>query len=66
MAQAKIKPLTFVEYLNYDDGSDIRYDLLSNGQLIPVPNESEENDYLAMVLFMKLSALINLRLIKPH
>ncbi len=66
MAQAKIKPLTFAEYLNYDDGSDIRYDLLSNGDLIPVPNESEENDYLAMVLFMKLSALINFRLIKLH
>jgi Uma2 family endonuclease len=66
MAQAKLKPLTFAEYLNYEDGSDIRYDLLSNGEIIPVPNESEENDYLAMVLFMKLSALINFRLIKPH
>ena len=38
-----------------------------------MPNESEENDYLAIVLFMKLSALImklsaliNFRLIKPH
>lgn len=66
MAQANLKPLTFADYLDYDDGSDTRYDLLSSGELIPVPNESEENDYLAMVLFMKLSALINFRLIKPH
>lgn len=66
MAQAKLQALTFADYLNYDDGSDSRYNLLSNGELIPVPNESEENDYLAMVLFMKLSALINFRLIKPH
>ncbi|ESA36689.1 hypothetical protein N836_06415 [Leptolyngbya sp. Heron Island J] len=48
MAQAKIKPLTFAEYLNNDDGSDIRYDLLSNGELMPLPNGSEENDYLVM------------------
>ena len=66
MAQAKLKPLTFAEYLNYDDSSDIRYDLLSNGKIIPVLNESEENDYLAMVLFMKLSVLISFRLVKPH
>ncbi|MEM1254675.1 MAG: Uma2 family endonuclease [Cyanobacteria bacterium P01_H01_bin.21] len=66
MAQAKLKPLTFAEYLNYDDSSDIRYDLLSNGEIIPLPNESEENDYLAMVLFMKLSALISFRLVKSH
>lgn len=36
MTQAKLKPLTFADYLNYDDGSDVRYDLLSNGELIPI------------------------------
>ncbi|NEP61219.1 MAG: hypothetical protein F6K31_30285 [Symploca sp. SIO2G7] len=58
MAQAKkLKSLAFAEYLDYDDGADVRYDLLSDGELVPVPNESEINDYLAMVLLRRLSVL---------
>ena len=39
MTQAKAKllaPLTFAEYLEYDDGSDTRYDLLYTGLLIRI------------------------------
>jgi Uma2 family endonuclease len=66
MTQANAKPLTFEAYLEYDDGSDIRYDLLSNGALIEVPNESVLNDYLARFLMLQLSAVVDLRLIIAH
>ena len=69
MTQAKVKPLiplTFKQYLEYDDGSDIRYDLLANGELIAVPSEAEINYYLAMLLYGKLSAFVNFRLIMVH
>lgn len=38
MTQAKAKSITIAEYLEYDDGSDVRYDLLSNGELVEVPS----------------------------
>ncbi|MFQ4136748.1 Uma2 family endonuclease [Nodosilinea sp. PGN35] len=66
MAQTKAKCLTFDDYLVYDDGSDRRYDLLQNGDLVAVPNESALNDYLARWLMMKLSAVVDLRLIVAH
>ena len=66
MTQAQVRPITFQQYLEYDDGSDTRYDLLSDGELIAVPNESELNDYLARLLMVKLSAIVDLRLIITH
>ncbi len=50
MTQAKVKPMTFDEYLNHNDGSDTRYDLLSNGELIEVPNEAWINNLLVKLL----------------
>ena len=63
MAQAKARSLNFTDYMAYDDGSDTVYDLLSNGDLVAVPNESALNDYLARLLMLKLSAVVELRLI---
>lgn len=41
--------MTLEEYLNYDDGTDTRYELV-NGELIVVPPESELNRRIAMFL----------------
>jgi Uma2 family endonuclease len=44
------KPMTLEEYLNYDDGTDTRYELV-NGELIAMPTESDLNDRIASFLF---------------
>lgn len=59
------RPLTFEEYLYYDDGTDNRYELV-NGELIALPPESGENDFLATWLQFQLSRLIDLKLIRVH
>jgi Uma2 family endonuclease len=43
------KTMTLEEYLNYDDGTETRYEL-NNGELIAVPPESELNRRIAMFL----------------
>jgi len=51
------KPMTLEEYLNYDDGTDTRYELV-NGELIAMPPESRLNVKIAIFLlaqFVKLS-----------
>jgi Uma2 family endonuclease len=45
--------LTFEEYLAYDDGTDIRYELV-DGELVEMPPESQENSNLARFLFVEL------------
>ncbi|MBW4657864.1 MAG: Uma2 family endonuclease [Drouetiella hepatica Uher 2000/2452] len=42
--------MTLEEYLNYDDGTDIRYEL-ENGELVALPPESELNIRIASLLF---------------
>jgi Uma2 family endonuclease len=42
--------MTLEEYLNYDDGTDTRYEL-DNGELIVVPPESELDRRIASLLF---------------
>jgi Uma2 family endonuclease len=44
------RPMTFEEYLNYDDGTDRQYELV-DGQLIAMPTESRLNDLIASFLF---------------
>jgi len=44
------KPMTLEEYLNYDDGTDTRYELV-NGELIVMPPESDLNNRIASFLF---------------
>ncbi|NET60170.1 MAG: hypothetical protein F6K47_29700 [Symploca sp. SIO2E6] len=41
--------LTFEQYLEYDDGTDNRYELF-DGELRLVPSESEENGWIAVWL----------------
>lgn len=44
------KPMTLQEYLDYDDGTDTRYELV-NGELIAMPPESTLNHQIASFLF---------------
>lgn len=44
------KTMTLEEYLNYDDGSDTRYELV-NGELIVMPPESTLNNQIGSFLF---------------
>ncbi len=66
MTQAKAKLMTFAEYLSHDDGSDTRYDLLSNGELIEVPNEAWINNLLVKLLTAKLEPFVDATLIVAH
>lgn len=45
-----IKPMTLEDYLNYDDGTDTRYELV-DGELVPMPPESDLNNRIASFLF---------------
>jgi Uma2 family endonuclease len=49
MTVAAAKKMTFEEFLNYDDGTDTLYEL-ENGELIPMPSESDINQRIAMFL----------------
>lgn len=55
--------LTFEQYLEYDDGTDNRYELC-NGELIPMPPESEENGWIADWLRDEFTQFIKRRLVK--
>lgn len=46
--------MTLEEYLNYDDGTDTRYELV-NGELVVMPPESEFNRRIAMFLLVCFS-----------
>ncbi|MGG6264678.1 Uma2 family endonuclease [Leptolyngbya sp. AN03gr2] len=66
MTQAKPRFATFEEYLEFDDGTDERYELI-DGELFALPPESEPNDFIPNLLFLKLAeAGIPPRLIRPH
>lgn len=47
---ATSQKMTLEEFLNYDDGTDTRYELV-NGELIEMPPESELNVRIASLLF---------------
>jgi Uma2 family endonuclease len=58
--------LTFEQYLEMDDGTDNRYELV-DGRLVKLPPESEPNTSLANYLFLQLvNAGMSFRLIQPH
>ena len=50
MTQAKPRFRTINDYLDYDDGTDTRYDLV-NGELVEMPPESRLNYKIASFLF---------------
>jgi hypothetical protein len=43
MTQAKLKSLTFAEFLERNHADDTRYDLLADGSLVAVPSDAESN-----------------------
>lgn len=51
------RKLTFEEYLNYDDGTDNRYELV-DGELIALPPESGRNVRIALWLVFQLTNLV--------
>lgn len=65
MTQAKAKPITFDDYLANDDGPDARCEL-SEGALVEVPPESDDNITLAMELYELLKTVVNRQLIRIH
>lgn len=56
MTVAIAKKMTFEEFLNYDDGTDTLYEL-ENGELIPMPSESDINQRIAIFLLIYFSQL---------
>ncbi|PZV07584.1 MAG: hypothetical protein DCF22_21775 [Leptolyngbya sp.] len=51
------KPMTIEEYLNYDDGTDTRYELV-NGELSAMPTESTLNIRIAILLLAYFLQLV--------
>ncbi len=60
MIQAITKPkLTFEEYLDYDDGTDNRYEWV-DGELVALPPESWENSKISLYLLFEFGKLLPL------
>jgi Uma2 family endonuclease len=61
------QPLTFEDYLAYDDGTEHRYELRA-GELVALPPGSESNDFIANYLFLVFAnaKLVSPRLIRTH
>jgi len=57
--------LTFEQYLEYDDGTDNRYELC-DGELIPVPPESVLNGRITRFLFAQFISLIGSDRVIPN
>lgn len=56
MTQAKPQFKTIEDYLDYDDGTETRYELV-NGELVELPTEDPINPTIAAVLFAAFLAL---------
>ena len=63
IATRPTRKLTFDEYLNYDDGTDNRYEL-TNGELVALPPESGLNIEIANLLFAALIRFLSPRLVR--
>lgn len=55
--------MTLEEYLDYDDGTDTRYELV-NGELAEVPSESDLNNLIAVYLLAEFLRFIPVRLLR--
>ncbi len=55
--------MTLEEYLNYDDGTDTRYELV-NEELIEVPSESDLNNAIAIFLLFAIGQFVAPRLLR--
>ncbi len=65
MIQVKHQFQSFEEYLSYDDGTDILYELF-NGELIEVPPESGKNIQIATFLLLQFALLLGYRRVRGH
>jgi Uma2 family endonuclease len=67
MIQTQPRKLSFEEYLKYEDDTENRYELM-NGELVPLPHESELNDSIANYLLFALASRgwVPLRQIRTH
>jgi Uma2 family endonuclease len=65
MTQAKVRFANFEEYLSYNDGTDILYELF-NGELIEVPPESGRNSEIINLLFTYFLPLVGYRKIRTR
>ena len=54
--------MTLDEYLNYDNGTDTRYELV-NGEVVAMPTENDINGRIALFLVLQLAQLIPCRLL---
>ncbi|MGK7891830.1 MAG: Uma2 family endonuclease [Leptolyngbyaceae cyanobacterium] len=52
-------PITLEEYLNYDDGTDTRYELI-DGELVVMPPESRLNERIALWLLTQFLSVLPL------
>jgi Uma2 family endonuclease len=55
--------MTLEEYLNFDSGTDIRYELV-NGELVEMPSESDLNNVIAMFLLAEFFRFVPARLLR--
>jgi len=55
-----IRKLTLEEYLNYDDGTDNRYELVA-GELVAVPPESPQNVQISLFLLTQFLQFVPIR-----
>ncbi len=56
--------LTFEQYLEYDDGTDNRYELF-DGELVEVPPESKRNIWMSLWLRDELVQMVDRRFVLP-
>ncbi len=62
MVVTQSKILTLEEFLNYEDGTDTRYELF-DGELVEMPTESDVNVRIAKFLFFELAKFFPIDLI---
>ncbi|MGB8701986.1 MAG: Uma2 family endonuclease, partial [Thermosynechococcaceae cyanobacterium] len=59
MAIATTRPMTFAEYLDYDDGTDTRYELV-DGILVEMGAETDQNVLIALFLIVAFARVVPL------
>ena len=65
MVQTQSKLKTFDDYLAYTDGTDNHYEL-TNGELLEMPPESDENVIIARAIDRALSDIVGFRRVRTH
>ena len=63
MVQARLQLKTFDDFLAYTDGTDAYFEL-TNGALVAMPPESDENLYRAIKLYEAIKTLVRMRQIR--